>query len=232
MEVALYIRDYMEDPDRPMHQQVEEAAKVCRRAKGLGFLGHLRPPALHFPPDRLDAAHADTGKAGPRGRGSAARDRRFAAALPQPGGPGGAGRHTGQHQQRPVRFRCGHRLPRGGAGRLRHQPARPCQPVRGIPRADEAALERRGGQLRRKALAITERQAGADPGAEAAPSRLDSRAEPRRGATRRCPRRPGRARSAAWVAGHRPADPPSTRRPWTSWARTPPDGSAPTDPSP
>ena len=37
MEVGLYIRDYMEDPDRPMHQQVEEAAEVCRRAKSLGF---------------------------------------------------------------------------------------------------------------------------------------------------------------------------------------------------
>ncbi len=37
MEVGLYIRDYMEDPDRPMHQQVEEAAEVCRRAKALGF---------------------------------------------------------------------------------------------------------------------------------------------------------------------------------------------------
>ena len=37
MEVGLYIRDYMEDPDRPMYQQVEEAAEVCRRAKALGF---------------------------------------------------------------------------------------------------------------------------------------------------------------------------------------------------
>ena len=27
----------MEDPDRPMYQQVEEAAEVCRRAKSLGF---------------------------------------------------------------------------------------------------------------------------------------------------------------------------------------------------
>ena len=37
MEVGLNIRDYMEDPDRPMYQQVEEAAEVCRRAKSLGF---------------------------------------------------------------------------------------------------------------------------------------------------------------------------------------------------
>ena len=37
MEVGLYIRDYMEDPDRPMYEQVEEAAEVCRRAKSLGF---------------------------------------------------------------------------------------------------------------------------------------------------------------------------------------------------
>ena len=37
MEVGLYIRDFMDDPGRPMHQQVEEAAEVCRRAKSLGF---------------------------------------------------------------------------------------------------------------------------------------------------------------------------------------------------
>lgn len=37
MEVGIYIRDYMEDSDRPMYQQVEEAAEVCRRAKSLGF---------------------------------------------------------------------------------------------------------------------------------------------------------------------------------------------------
>jgi alkanesulfonate monooxygenase SsuD/methylene tetrahydromethanopterin reductase-like flavin-dependent oxidoreductase (luciferase family) len=37
MEVGLYIRDYMEDPYRPMYEQVEEAAEVCRRAKSLGF---------------------------------------------------------------------------------------------------------------------------------------------------------------------------------------------------
>ena len=37
MEVGLYIRDYMEDASRPMYQQVEEAAEVCRRAKSLGF---------------------------------------------------------------------------------------------------------------------------------------------------------------------------------------------------
>ncbi len=37
MEVGPYIRDYMEDSDRAMYQQVEEAAEVCRRAKSLGF---------------------------------------------------------------------------------------------------------------------------------------------------------------------------------------------------
>ena len=37
MEVGLYIRDYLEDPERPMYEQVEEAAEVCRRAKSLGF---------------------------------------------------------------------------------------------------------------------------------------------------------------------------------------------------
>ena len=37
MEVGLYIRDYMDDTERLMYQQVEEAAEVCRRAKSLGF---------------------------------------------------------------------------------------------------------------------------------------------------------------------------------------------------
>ena len=32
MEVGLYIRDYKDDPDRPMLQQVEEAAEGCRLA--------------------------------------------------------------------------------------------------------------------------------------------------------------------------------------------------------
>ncbi len=37
MEVGLYIPDYLEDAGQPMHQQGEEAAEVCRRAKSLGF---------------------------------------------------------------------------------------------------------------------------------------------------------------------------------------------------
>ncbi|MCH8352099.1 MAG: LLM class flavin-dependent oxidoreductase, partial [Chloroflexi bacterium] len=37
MEVGIYIRDYIDDPTRPMSEQIEEAAEVCRRARGLGF---------------------------------------------------------------------------------------------------------------------------------------------------------------------------------------------------
>jgi len=37
MEVGLYIRDFLEDRDRPMYEQIEEAAEVCRRARSLGF---------------------------------------------------------------------------------------------------------------------------------------------------------------------------------------------------
>ena len=43
MEVGLYIRDYLEDPNRPMYQQVEEAAEVCRRARSLGFSAIYAP---------------------------------------------------------------------------------------------------------------------------------------------------------------------------------------------
>ena len=37
MDVGLYIRDFMEDLDRPIHEQIEEAAEVCRQARSLGF---------------------------------------------------------------------------------------------------------------------------------------------------------------------------------------------------
>ncbi|SVB03373.1 uncharacterized protein METZ01_LOCUS156227, partial [marine metagenome] len=36
MEVGIYIRDYLEDPTRPMFEHIEEAAEVCRQAKALG----------------------------------------------------------------------------------------------------------------------------------------------------------------------------------------------------
>ena len=37
MQVGIYIRDYMEDPTRPMYDQIEEAAEVCRVAGSFGF---------------------------------------------------------------------------------------------------------------------------------------------------------------------------------------------------
>ena len=37
MEVGIYIRDFLEDPDRPIYEQIEEAAEVCRRARSMGF---------------------------------------------------------------------------------------------------------------------------------------------------------------------------------------------------
>ncbi|MCH7606655.1 MAG: LLM class flavin-dependent oxidoreductase [Chloroflexi bacterium] len=46
MEVGLYIRDYLEDYDRPMYEQLEEAAEVCRRARALGFSAIYMPQ--HF----------------------------------------------------------------------------------------------------------------------------------------------------------------------------------------
>ncbi len=43
MEVGIYIRDYLEDPNRPMFDQIEEAAEVCRRAQELGFSAIYMP---------------------------------------------------------------------------------------------------------------------------------------------------------------------------------------------
>ena len=37
MEVGIYIRDFLEDPNRPIYEQIEEAAEVCRRARSWGF---------------------------------------------------------------------------------------------------------------------------------------------------------------------------------------------------
>ena len=46
MDVGIYIRDYMDDPSRPLYEQVEEAAEVCRRALSLGFSAIYMPQ--HF----------------------------------------------------------------------------------------------------------------------------------------------------------------------------------------
>ncbi len=46
MQVGIYIRDYMEDPTRPMYDQIEEAAEVCRVAGSFGFHAIYMPQ--HF----------------------------------------------------------------------------------------------------------------------------------------------------------------------------------------
>ena len=37
MEIGICIRDYLDDPNRSIYEQVEEAAEVCRRARSWGF---------------------------------------------------------------------------------------------------------------------------------------------------------------------------------------------------
>ena len=46
MEVGIYIRDFLDDPSRPLYEQIDEAAEVCRRAKSLGFAAIYAPQ--HF----------------------------------------------------------------------------------------------------------------------------------------------------------------------------------------
>ena len=43
MDVSLYIRDFVQDPVKPMHQQIENAAEVVRRAGPMGFMGIYTP---------------------------------------------------------------------------------------------------------------------------------------------------------------------------------------------
>ena len=46
MEVGLYIRDYLDDPNRPLYEQLEEAAEICRKARSMGFSAIYAPQ--HF----------------------------------------------------------------------------------------------------------------------------------------------------------------------------------------
>ena len=46
MDVGLYVRDYIDDPTRPLYEQVEEAAEIFRQARGMGFTTLYMPQ--HF----------------------------------------------------------------------------------------------------------------------------------------------------------------------------------------
>ena len=46
MDVGLYVRDFIDDPSRPLFDQIEEAAEIFRRAKGMGFTALYMPQ--HF----------------------------------------------------------------------------------------------------------------------------------------------------------------------------------------
>lgn len=43
MDVAMYLRDLVDDPRRPLYQQIEAAAVVVRRARAWGFMGIYTP---------------------------------------------------------------------------------------------------------------------------------------------------------------------------------------------
>ena len=46
MDVGLYVRDYIDDPTRPLYEQIEEAAEIFRQARGMGFTALYMPQ--HF----------------------------------------------------------------------------------------------------------------------------------------------------------------------------------------
>ena len=46
MDVGLYVRDYIDDPTRPLYEQIEEAAEIFRQARGMGFTTLYMPQ--HF----------------------------------------------------------------------------------------------------------------------------------------------------------------------------------------
>jgi alkanesulfonate monooxygenase SsuD/methylene tetrahydromethanopterin reductase-like flavin-dependent oxidoreductase (luciferase family) len=43
MDVALYMKDFVDDPNRSMHQQIEQAADAASRAEAWGFMGIYAP---------------------------------------------------------------------------------------------------------------------------------------------------------------------------------------------
>jgi alkanesulfonate monooxygenase SsuD/methylene tetrahydromethanopterin reductase-like flavin-dependent oxidoreductase (luciferase family) len=43
MDVSMYIRDFVQGPVEPMHQQIDNAAEVVRRAGLMGFMGIYTP---------------------------------------------------------------------------------------------------------------------------------------------------------------------------------------------
>ena len=46
MDVGLYVRDFIDDPSKPLFDQIEEAAEIFRQAKGMGFTALYMPQ--HF----------------------------------------------------------------------------------------------------------------------------------------------------------------------------------------
>ena len=46
MDVGLYVRDYIDDPTRPLHDQIEEAAEIFSQAREMGFTTIYMPQ--HF----------------------------------------------------------------------------------------------------------------------------------------------------------------------------------------
>jgi alkanesulfonate monooxygenase SsuD/methylene tetrahydromethanopterin reductase-like flavin-dependent oxidoreductase (luciferase family) len=46
MDVGLNVRDYIDDPTRPLHEQLDEAADIFRQARGMGFTTIYMPQ--HF----------------------------------------------------------------------------------------------------------------------------------------------------------------------------------------
>ena len=46
MDIGVYVRDYIDDPTRPLYEQIEEAAEIFRQARGMGFTTLYMPQ--HF----------------------------------------------------------------------------------------------------------------------------------------------------------------------------------------
>ena len=178
MDVALYVKDFVDDPNSSMHQQVEDVADVARRAGPWGFMGLYAPqhwvsyPSVWMQPLPLLARLAPEAPGLKLITGVALLPMLNPVELAEQvvtldhisNGNFVLGTGIGYRE-----------VELEAVGATRSQ--RVC-PFRGVPGADEAALVRRRGQLRGRLLAGARRQDGppAPPGPPS--SHLDRRPEP------------------------------------------------------
>src|SRR5206468_2080235 len=146
---SAYARPFLLAPDPPAPDTVHRRGDRGRR-RGVSYglrVGLDRPPspvASYW----VASAVADARPPGPGDGPDATQNVDAAAPAGQAGGRGREHRHPRSHHARAPRRGCVRRLPGAGAGDGGARPPGPRAEARGVARADEATLGRRGGDAR------------------------------------------------------------------------------------